>query len=722
MVNLLSRLCCGSVEEPVSQPAVNSEANGNYGEGASAVKVDAGTSSTVVDSADVKLETKNDTATVQTENDTKEAGDVTELVPKPPEYTGAPMPKNESQRWNYLCSLNVLDSEPEQRFDDLTKLCCLVFKAPIALVSLVDKERQWFKSVQGLPVNQTDRKSSFCAWTLLPQNPEVLVVENALDDDRFRDNPLVQGFPNIRFYAGCPLVGSNDMRLGSLCIIDTKPRRFDAESCNMLANMAEMVVREIEKEKMLQHQRQRSELLSKENTQLLRAIDCFSEGIMLVNMSVEGWPIMFVNEAWEKLTAISRDEGFGKGFWDLFSVPGGLTDEAKAAYAQAASQSQSFDLKVALHMKDSSGLVLQMQFRSAGNNQMDSNMPLIGIPSILAAHNTEGGPNYYFAVCSHTLSDGQITSKESALVSPFNLIPSRKPFDDVRLGPLLGKGAYGRVYRGTWNGAQVAVKVIEHFEGGADGAPGPGLLEAGLHDQVSHPNVVQTYKHDTRSVSASSTESGKTLMETWMVLEFCNRGSLSDAVDRGWFKRLSATHLQQANLAYVLATAKEIAGAMCYLHSLGILHGDLTGNNILLSTSDKDERGFTVKVADFGLSRVLAAGVERISTRTYGTVTHMPPELLLSGVLSKSADVYAFGVVLWEIYVGERPYSGMSHGQIIHQITAGKALEFPRGTPSKFSDLALKCMAKEPENRLTFLQVLDLIEDLAVEDPAVNDL
>lgn len=118
---------------------------------------------------------------------------------------------------------------------------------PIVLVSLVDKNRQWFKSVMGLPgVTETDRQSSFCAWTLLPQCPECLVVSDARNDARFRNNKLVTGPPHIQFYAGCPLVCSNGMRLGSLCIIDSRTRYFTNEDCNLLSNLAELAVRELE--------------------------------------------------------------------------------------------------------------------------------------------------------------------------------------------------------------------------------------------------------------------------------------------------------------------------------------------------------------------------------------------------------------------------------------------------------------------------------------------
>ena len=100
------------------------------------------------------------------------------------EHRGAPLPADEDNRLSELARLSILDTSPEQRFDDITQLICSIFDVPIALVSLVDKDRQWFKSCSGLACQQTDRKSSFCAWTLIPKNPEVLVVPDATEDVR----------------------------------------------------------------------------------------------------------------------------------------------------------------------------------------------------------------------------------------------------------------------------------------------------------------------------------------------------------------------------------------------------------------------------------------------------------------------------------------------------------------------------------------------------------
>lgn len=622
----------------------------------------------------------------------------------------APLPVHEPERINFLCSLNVLDTEPEKRFDDITRLCCMIFKTPIALVSLVDKDRQWFKSVVGLDVRQTERKAAFCAWTLLPQYPEVLVVENALEDIRFRNNPLVLGPPNIRFYTGCPLVATNKQRLGSLCIIDNKPRVFDAESCNMLANMAEMVVREIEKDQMLEQQKIKASMLSAENTQLIRALDCFSEGIMLLNLSLPTWPVLFVNEAWERATGLHKDDSSGLAFWDIFQAADGGTTKSRKHYASAIEQQQTFDLTVVLS-QGGTRKYLRLQFRCAHSQTMDSYMPLVGIPSNLSAAPSQVGPVYYFAtiVTAPRLSM-ELSHTSKAGGDTFTIINTKvDPFDDVKLGPLLGKGGYGRVYRGIWNGAQVAVKVLETIKEGDS----EEVLEAVLGAKIAHPNIVQTYKHCSRPMGQAhdADNEGKAILETWMVMDFCNKGSLSDAVERGWLRNRHS--LFEVNYKALVLTAREVASAMVYLHGRNILHGDLTGNNVLLASSDKDERHWLAKVADFGLSRVMAG--DTITTASYGTITHMPPELLVDGHLSKACDVYGYGVIVWEMYSGQRPFGGLTHGQILHAVSTGKMLSISPSCPSPLKAFLQKCMAPKADDRPTFQQIIPMLDDLESE-------
>ncbi|WP_217539245.1 ATP-binding protein [Vibrio metschnikovii] len=150
-----------------------------------------------------------------------------------------PLPEEESERQKTLDKTGLLNSGSEARFDRITRLAQQIFSVPIALISLVDRERQWFKSRQGLDAQQTPREISFCGHAIL--NSEIFVIENALVDQRFCDNPLVMGAPDIRFYAGAPLHSTKGYRIGTLCLIDSQPRSFSSKQRSMLKDLAATV-------------------------------------------------------------------------------------------------------------------------------------------------------------------------------------------------------------------------------------------------------------------------------------------------------------------------------------------------------------------------------------------------------------------------------------------------------------------------------------------------
>ena len=154
-----------------------------------------------------------------------------------------PIPADEASRIAALRALRLLDTPPEERFDRLTRLARRLFAVPIALVSLVDSHRQWFKSVQGLPVAETPREVSFCGHAILVD--EILLVPDASLDARFDDNPLVSGEPHIRFYAGCPLRSAEGARLGTLCVIDVVPRALGDDERMLLRDLARLAEQEL---------------------------------------------------------------------------------------------------------------------------------------------------------------------------------------------------------------------------------------------------------------------------------------------------------------------------------------------------------------------------------------------------------------------------------------------------------------------------------------------
>jgi diguanylate cyclase (GGDEF)-like protein len=146
----------------------------------------------------------------------------------------------ETQRLSALHAYDVLDTPAEESFDRITRLVCQILDTPIAVISFVDTDRQWFKSRQGLEAQQTPRSMAFCDHTI--RTDTLMIVRNALEDERFRDNPLVTGDPNIRFYAGHPLRTPDGHNIGSLCAIDHVPRDLSPSQRAALADLARLVV------------------------------------------------------------------------------------------------------------------------------------------------------------------------------------------------------------------------------------------------------------------------------------------------------------------------------------------------------------------------------------------------------------------------------------------------------------------------------------------------
>jgi GAF domain-containing protein len=153
-------------------------------------------------------------------------------------------PVNEAARLAALERYAILDTDPEQSFDDLTLLASFIFKTPIAMISLIDGDRQWFKSRVGLAVSETPREVAFCSTAILQS--EILVVPDALEDERFRDNPFVVAAPHIRFYAGAPLINEDGYALGTICVVDQTPRELTPEQRDALKALSRLVLAQME--------------------------------------------------------------------------------------------------------------------------------------------------------------------------------------------------------------------------------------------------------------------------------------------------------------------------------------------------------------------------------------------------------------------------------------------------------------------------------------------
>lgn len=223
-----------------------------------------------------------------------------------------PIPLDEVSRLAALRGLNILDSSPEERFDRLTRLAQKLLGVQIAVVSLVDSNRQWFKSCQGLDASETPRSISFCGHAVLED--KIFIIPDALLDPRFADNPLVAGPPNIRFYAGQPLKTGNGSRVGTLCVIDSKPRHLTQAECDSLRDLATLVENELNA---LEYNEAVDELQSSRN-RLNAILDNVLDGIITIN---EQGVVDSFNKSAENIFGYSANEVIGHNINMLMPEP-----------------------------------------------------------------------------------------------------------------------------------------------------------------------------------------------------------------------------------------------------------------------------------------------------------------------------------------------------------------------------------------------------------------
>ena len=161
----------------------------------------------------------------------------------------ADLPPDEEERLRALRELELLDSDPEEEFDELVRRAAEATGAPIAVITLVDEARQWFKARVNLELESTDRDLAFCAHAILSPD-DLTIVPDTLDDERFNDNLLVTEDPNIRFYAGAPIFTPDGYPIGTLCVIDAAPRGLSEEQADALRDLAREVSKQIERRRL----------------------------------------------------------------------------------------------------------------------------------------------------------------------------------------------------------------------------------------------------------------------------------------------------------------------------------------------------------------------------------------------------------------------------------------------------------------------------------------
>ncbi len=225
----------------------------------------------------------------------------------------APFPLDEAERLNALRQYDVLDTAPEQKFDDLTHLAAQICGTPVSLLCLVDQERQWFKSRVGLEGVETPRDVSFCAHAIL--GPDLLFVPDATADERFADNSLVTGEPHIRFYAGAPLVTPQGQALGTLCVIDMVPRHLDPAQQDALRRLGRQAGALLETRLDAKSRREAEEKLKDSEMRYRRLFEAAKDGILILD--AETGKIEDVNPYLCHLLGYVPDDFVGKQLWEI---------------------------------------------------------------------------------------------------------------------------------------------------------------------------------------------------------------------------------------------------------------------------------------------------------------------------------------------------------------------------------------------------------------------
>lgn len=227
-----------------------------------------------------------------------------------------PLPQNESARLDSFCQYEILDTDPEDAFDDLTYLAASICDTPVALISLIDAEGQWFKSKVGLDLTSTHRDLAFCSHTIL--RSDILVVPDALADERFATNSLVTAAPHIRFYAGVPLIMPDGHALGSICVIDVVPRELTSSQIEALQVLGRQTVAQLELRRKLTEAERLTQELRRQEAALLESEDRFrtvADSIpALIWVDGPDQQSLFYSQTWLQFTGRSLEQEIGEGW------------------------------------------------------------------------------------------------------------------------------------------------------------------------------------------------------------------------------------------------------------------------------------------------------------------------------------------------------------------------------------------------------------------------
>jgi len=679
-------------------------------------------------------------------------------------YTGAPFPSNEAERVARLDAMRI-STQPETRFDTITKALAALTNHQEVMICMIDSREQWCKSQAGEgcsePTPPVPRNESICANTFLPEDPRqatMVVIKDLTEDQRTDAHPLTLTGDQIHHsYVGVPLVSSDGLRLGALSGLDTKPREITHAEAQLFLNFANLAAMEVERPFLSRAQRRvGAESMEKDMPEFThgemrreRMIEALDEVVCLIQVeqTLQEAKLLWANTAWANAT--------GANITPPETLPGLSQVHFTWDAPEVGKRKEQFEhrgprLSDWLSMDDAKWQSISQELQST----MDADEPWeISLPSAQLSvkrtdHSDEvkeevvcrfvpvdlpldvnaaavkvvperrsgrtGGPVgscgwvtmmfVHAEKASRDLAGAELTrasgtpmsSSPSMRQEQLGQAPALTPFMDVRVITLLQAGDFTKAYYGLLVGCPVLVKLVERPQATKrlKGTEARDLEHENL--QLQHPNLVKTYRYVEKEKHDGWASVEEEKLQTWIVQEWCELGTLETVCKTC---RLNFQGEQEA-----MQIIYDIARAGHYLHQRGVLHGELNPGNVLLKRK-LSRRGFVCKVCAVGTRRSfeLEMGIDSLED----SLVYLPPELFRTDAgLTKKADVYAVGVIMFELIVGQPPFDGVSPKQIVQIVARGVGLQLPEGASGALRMLFNQLTHHDPEQRPLFADVV----------------